>query len=77
MKRIANSGEAAEPEEDIVDPEQAEVPLGAVPVEARATAVATGELPHRAVTLYSAPSVPLPIEYSLGCIFFGSYRPIA
>ena len=46
-KRVADSGEAADLVEVIVDPVQVQVPLGAVPVEVRAVAVAIEVLPHR------------------------------
>lgn len=71
MKSVANDEEPAVLIPAIVDPVPVQVQAVLVGIHVRHVPVLV--LIHDgAATLYSTPSTPLPIEYSLGCISFGS-----
>lgn len=75
MKRVADDEETVVLVPIVVVPVQVQLPLVIPPVQAGDVAVAIRVMPDRAPAMYKVPSVPLPIEYSLGCILFGSIAP--
>lgn len=74
MKRIAGERETVVSIPLIVDVVEVQVPPVCVEDDVRDVLV-TVDLHLRTAPLHSAPSVSLPLEFSPGCIVFGSSRP--
>ena len=71
MKRVSGTGQTIIGVEVIVKPIEVQDPLLTIEVEIRDIAVAIRSLPDE---MYEIPSLPPPIEYSPGCIVFGTSK---
>jgi len=73
MKRLAERQEPAVIIPMIVIPIEVQVPLGIIAIEIRHITITIRIDPGRAQRTCRIPPVPLPFEYSWGCIAFGNF----